>query len=70
VGCGDQSIAARRLGAAKRVDELADKAFAAGALPANEPNEQELLYGRSFRDLDGHNWDQFCIDPAARARQP
>src|SRR5262249_20214844 len=29
-----------------RVDELASKAFAAGALPANEPNDQGFLYGR------------------------
>jgi predicted lactoylglutathione lyase len=51
----------------QRVDELAGKAFAAGAQPANEPNEQGFLYGRSFRDLDGHHWDVFCIDPAAQA---
>jgi uncharacterized protein len=48
----------------QRVDELADKAFAAGALPANEPNDQGFLYGRSFHDLDGHHWDVFCIEPA------
>lgn len=48
----------------QRVDELADKAFAAGALPANEPNDQGFLYGRSFRDLDGHHWDVFCIESA------
>jgi len=46
-----------------RVDELADEALVAGALPANEPNDQGFLYGRSFRDLDGHRWDVFCIDP-------
>jgi len=48
----------------QRVDELVGKAFAAGALPANEPNDQGFLYGRSFRDLDGHHWDVFCIEPA------
>jgi predicted lactoylglutathione lyase len=48
----------------QRVDELAGKAFAAGAMPANEPNDQGFLYGRSFRDLDGHHWDVFCIEPA------
>jgi predicted lactoylglutathione lyase len=48
----------------QRVDELVDKAFAAGARPANEPNDQGFFYGRSFRDLDGHNWDVFCIDTA------
>ena len=52
-----------------RVDELADKALAAGALPANEPNDQGFLYGRSFRDLDGHQWDVFCIDLGATEKQ-
>jgi len=51
------------------VDELADKAYAAGALPANEPNDQAPLHGRSFRDLDGHHWDIFCISPAAPGKQ-
>ena len=53
----------------QRVDELAGKAFAAGALPANEPNDQGFLYGRSFRDLDGHHWDVFCIGPATPEKQ-
>lgn len=47
----------------ERVDELVDSAFAAGALRANEPNDQGFLYGRSFRDLDGHHWDVFCVQP-------
>jgi len=51
------------------VDELAAKAFAAGALPANEPNDQGFLYGRSFRDLDGHHWDVFCVGPGAAESQ-
>ena len=53
----------------QRVDELAGKAFAAGALPANEPNDQGFLYGRSFRDLDGHHWDVFCVGPATTEKQ-
>jgi predicted lactoylglutathione lyase len=53
----------------RQVDELADKAFAAGALAANEPNDQGFLYGRSFRDLDGHHWDVFCIEPAPPEKQ-
>ena|SRR5215471_8762051 len=49
----------------QRVDDLVDKAFAAGALPANETNDQGFLYGRSFRDPDGHHWDVFRIKPPA-----
>jgi len=52
-----------------RVDELADKALVSGALPANEPNDQGFLYGRSFRDLDGHQWDVFYIDLDATEKQ-
>jgi predicted lactoylglutathione lyase len=54
----------------KRVDELAEKAFAAGALPANEPNDRGFLYGRSFRDPDGHHWDVFCIEAAPPHKHP
>lgn len=49
--------------------ELADKAFAAGALPANQPNDQGFLYGRSFRDPDGHHWDVCFLDPATAEKQ-
>ena len=52
-----------------RVDELADKALVAGALPANEPNDQGFLYGRSFRDLDGRHWDVFCTEVGATEKQ-
>ena len=54
----------------QRVDELANNAFAGGALAANEPNDQGFLYGRSFRDPDGHHWDVFCIDPTTNAPSP
>jgi len=53
----------------RRVDDLAGRALAAGALPANEPNDQGFLYGRSFRDLDGHHWDVFCTGPATPGGQ-
>ena len=53
----------------QRVDELTDHAFAAGALPANQPNDQGFLYGRSFRDPDGHHWDVFCTDLATPKTQ-
>ncbi len=64
-----EAIVQLQVDSRRRVDELADKAFAAGAQPANEPNDQGFLYGRSFRDLDGHHWDVFCIDPAALEMQ-
>ncbi|CAN5171601.1 VOC family protein [soil metagenome] len=47
------------------VDDLADKALAAGGSPANEPLEMGFMYGRSFQDLDGHLWEVIWMDPAA-----
>jgi len=36
-------------------------------LPSNETNDQGLMYGRSFQDLDGHLWAVLYMDPAAVA---
>ncbi|GAA1501678.1 VOC family protein [Streptomyces synnematoformans] len=47
------------------VDEIVDKALAAGGTVANEPNDQGFMYGRSFLDPDGHQWEIFWMDPAA-----
>ena len=60
-----EAILQLRVESRQRVDELVDKALAAGAVPHNEPNDQGFLYGRSFQDLDRHLWDVFYIDPAA-----
>jgi uncharacterized protein len=47
------------------VDAFADKALAAGGSPANEPMDLGFMYGRSFDDPDGHQWEIFWMDPAA-----
>lgn len=47
------------------VDDLADKALAAGGQPANDPMDQGFMYGRSFHDLDGHLWEVLWMDPRA-----
>ncbi len=47
------------------VDELADKALAAGGSPANDPIDYGFMYGRSFNDPDGHLWEVAWMDPAA-----
>ncbi|MBO0891903.1 MAG: glyoxalase/bleomycin resistance/extradiol dioxygenase family protein, partial [Acidothermales bacterium] len=46
------------------VDALVDRAFDAGASPANETNDQGFMYGRSYQDLDGHIWEVMWMDPA------
>ncbi|KON72095.1 hypothetical protein M768_16680 [Cellulosimicrobium cellulans F16] len=48
------------------VDRLADAAFAAGATPVKDPQEEGgFMYSRSFADLDGHQWEVLFMDPTA-----
>jgi predicted lactoylglutathione lyase len=43
------------------VDELVDKALAAGATPVGEPLTEAGRYQRGFADLDGHQWAALCL---------
>lgn len=47
------------------VDELADKALAAGGKQTNEPVDHGFMYTRSFQDPDGHLWELFHMDESA-----
>lgn len=47
------------------VDELADKAIAAGGQTATDPQDHGFMYGRSFYDLDGHHWEVMWMDSSA-----
>jgi uncharacterized protein len=49
----------------EQVDELAEKALAAGGSPANEPIDLTFMYSRSFEDPDGHIWELVWMDPNA-----
>ncbi|UGY94893.1 VOC family protein [Streptomyces gobiensis] len=49
----------------QEVDELADKALAAGGQPAMDSNDQGFMYGRSFQDPDGHHWEVMYMDIAS-----
>ena len=49
----------------EKVDELVDKALAAGGAPAGEPQDHGFMYGRSFQDPDGHTWEVVWMDPSA-----
>ncbi|WP_078314752.1 glyoxalase [Mycobacterium sp. D16Q16] len=46
------------------VDELTDAALAAGGVDWMPAQELGFMYGRSFRDLDGHVWEISWMDPA------
>ncbi len=52
----------------EKVDELVDKAMAAGAAQSNETQDQGFMYGRSFQDLDGHQWEVMYMDLNAFAQ--
>lgn len=49
----------------EKVDELVDRAVAAGGTVHGEAQDQGFMYGRSFDDLDGHTWEVMWMDPAA-----
>ena len=42
-----------------------EKALAAGATEAAEPQDHGFMFVRSFHDLDGHHWEVFWMDPSA-----
>jgi predicted lactoylglutathione lyase len=49
----------------EKVDELVEKAIAAGGTPSGTPQDHGHMYGRAFDDLDGHTWEVAWMDPAA-----
>ncbi|ANP49770.1 putative lactoylglutathione lyase [Streptomyces griseochromogenes] len=49
----------------EKVDELVDRAIAAGGTAHGEPQDHGFMYGRAFDDLDGHTWEVTWMDPAA-----
>jgi predicted lactoylglutathione lyase len=49
------------------VDDISDKAIAAGGREPRDPQDFGFMYGRSFEDLDGHIWEPMWMDMAAAA---
>lgn len=60
-----EAIIALSLDSRAAVDEMVEKALAAGATTYADPTDQGFMYQRSFQDLDGHQWEYFYMDPAA-----
>jgi uncharacterized protein len=46
----------------EKVDELVNKALAAGGKPSNDPIDHGFMYGWSFQDIDGHLWELIYMD--------
>ncbi|QJC54174.1 glyoxalase/bleomycin resistance/extradiol dioxygenase family protein [Paenibacillus albicereus] len=49
----------------EQVDELMDKALAAGATESADPQDMGFMRSRSFEDPDGHLFEVMFYDPAA-----
>lgn len=49
----------------EEVDAMIEKAIAAGGSAYREPEEYGFMYGRAFRDPDGHIWELVWMDTAA-----
>ena len=46
----------------EEVNEMLDKAFAAGAKEARPAEDHGFMFARSFEDLDSHIWEVFWMD--------
>ena len=46
----------------KDVDKMIKKAIAAGGSLYNKPQDHGWMYGHSFADLDGHQWEILYMD--------
>jgi predicted lactoylglutathione lyase len=50
----------------EEVNTLVDGAVTAGGKELHEPKDLGWIYGRSFADLDGHQWNIFYMDSTKR----
>ena len=49
----------------EKVDEMVKKAIGAGGSIYKEPQDHGWMYGHSFEDLDGHQWEVLYMDESA-----
>ncbi|MDF2670119.1 MAG: extradiol dioxygenase [Paenibacillus sp.] len=49
----------------EQVDEIVNRAMAAGAGHYNDPVDHGFMYTWSFQDLDGHLWEFMYMDESA-----
>jgi len=64
-----EGLFALSAGSRAEVDELVNRAIAAGGKHAAKPQDHGFMYGWSFYDLDGHHWEVSWMDPATIAKQ-
>ncbi|WP_346623880.1 VOC family protein [Blastococcus montanus] len=51
-------------GSREEVDQVVDRAVAAGGKPWLPAQDHGVMYGRSFTDPDGNVWEVMWMDPA------
>lgn len=57
-----ESLLALSLESRDKVDEMIKNVVAAGGSEYRETQDYGWMYGRAFRDIDGHIWEPFCMD--------
>ena len=61
-----QALYALSLPSKEAVDEMVQKAIEAGGSTYAEPQDHGWMYGHSFEDLDGHQWELGYMDLSKR----
>ena len=64
-GAETEAILAISAGSREAVDELVQKALAAGGRPSKDPIDYGFMYTAGFQDPDGHLWEVLWMDPGA-----
>ncbi|USG64267.1 VOC family protein [Brevibacillus ruminantium] len=59
---GTEVILALSAESKEKVDEIVNKALAAGGLASNDPMDHGFMYAWSFQDIDGHLWEFMYMD--------
>lgn len=53
----------------REVNQVMEKAVAAGGKEAREAQDHGWMYAKCFEDLDGHIWEIFCMDASAMPKK-
>lgn len=57
-----ESITAIAVDSREEVDQIVNRALAAGGTPYSQTDDLGWMYTRKFADLDGHQWEFFFMD--------
>ncbi len=63
-----EAIVALSVASKELVDDIVNKALAAGGSHSKEPIDYGFMYGWGFQDPDGHLWEVFFMDQSAMAQ--